>query len=103
MRSQLTVKTLILERLRAGEEATDDEAVEWHHRLNGHECEQTSEHSRIVVLQFMGSQRVRQNLVTEQQTAMLRGRKNSNVQRKKKYLKTTHLIRTYCLKYTKDT
>ena len=77
MRSRLTVKTLILERLRAGEESKDDEAVEWHHQLNGHECEQTSEHSRIVVLQFMGSQRVRQNLVTEQQTAMLRGRKTA--------------------------
>ena len=32
-------KTLMLERLRAGE--GDEEMVEWHHQLNGHELEQT--------------------------------------------------------------
>ena len=32
----------MLERLRAGREGeTEDETVGWHHRLNGHECEQT--------------------------------------------------------------
>ena len=32
----------MLERLRVGGEGlTEDEMVEWHHRLNGHEFEQT--------------------------------------------------------------
>ena len=35
-------KTLMLERLRAGGKgATEDEMIEWHHQLNGHEFEQT--------------------------------------------------------------
>ena len=35
--------------MRAGEEgATDDEMVEWHHRLNEHEFEQTPGDSEIV-------------------------------------------------------
>ena len=56
---------------------------------------QTSEHSRVGVLQFMGSQRVGHNLSDWTTNSNLRGRENSNVQKKKKYLKTTHLIRTY--------
>ena len=44
--------------------------VGWHHRLNGHEFEQTpgdSEGRKPGVLLFMGSQRVGHNLATEQQ------------------------------------
>ena len=39
---------------------TNDEMVGWHHRLNGHESEQTPG-----MLQSMGSSRVRHSLVTE--------------------------------------
>jgi len=44
--------------------------VEWHHRLNRHESEQTLGDGRIGkpgVLQSMGSQRVRHDQVTKQQ------------------------------------
>ena len=34
-------KTLMLGKLRAGEGATEDEVVGCHHRLNGHQLEQT--------------------------------------------------------------
>ena len=35
-------KTLMLGKMRAGGEGTtEDEMVEWHHRLNGHEFEHT--------------------------------------------------------------
>ena len=44
--------------------ATEDEMVGWHHWLNGHEFEQTGKPG---VLQFMGSQRIRHGLKTEQQ------------------------------------
>ena len=42
---------------------TEDEVIGWHHRLNGHEFEQTLGHSEgqgslVFVLQSMGSQRV---------------------------------------------
>ena len=50
--------------------ATEDKMVGWHHWLNGLEFEQTlgdSEAIMLVVLQFMGSQRVRHNLSTTQQ------------------------------------
>ena len=49
---------------------TDDEMVGWHHQLNGHEFKQTlgvSEAQGTGVLQSMGSQCIRHNLVTEQQ------------------------------------
>ena len=49
---------------------TEDEMVGWHHRLNGHEFEQTpgdSEGRKPGVLLFMGSQRVGHNLATQQQ------------------------------------
>ena len=45
----------------------EDEVVRWHHRLNGHEFEWTlgdSEGQRSI-MQSMGSQRVRLNLVTQ--------------------------------------
>ena len=48
--------------------------VVWHHWLNGHELEQTGRWWRTRkpgVLQFMGSQRVRHSLVTEQQHTSL--------------------------------
>ena len=44
--------------------------VRWHHRLNGHEFEQTPGYWRTeepCVLQSMGSQRVGHDLATEQQ------------------------------------
>ena len=45
--------------------------VGWHHRLNGHEFEQTpgdGEGQRsLAVMQSMGSQRTGHNLATEQQ------------------------------------
>ena len=34
-------KTVMVERLRPGEQVTEDEMAGWHHRLNGHEFEQT--------------------------------------------------------------
>ena len=43
--------------------------VGWHHRLNGHEFEQIQDmvkDRKADMLQPMGSQRVRHNLVTEQ-------------------------------------
>ena len=49
---------------------TEDEMVGWHHRLNGHEFEQTlgdSEGQGPGMLQSMGSQRFRHDLATEQQ------------------------------------
>ena len=50
---------------------TEDEMAGWHHRLNGHEFEQTlgdSEGQGSLV--FMGSERVRHGLATEQQRYM---------------------------------
>ena len=44
--------------------------VGWHHQFNGHELGQTlgvGEGQRPVVRQFMGSQRIRHDLATEQQ------------------------------------
>ena len=50
---------------------TEDEMIGWHHRLNRYEYEQTLGDSewqgKPVLLQFMGSQRVGHNSVTEQQ------------------------------------
>ena len=49
---------------------TEDEAVGWHHQLNGHEFEQTlgdDGGQKPGVLQSMGSQRVGHHWVTEQQ------------------------------------
>ena len=47
--------------------ATKDEMVGWHHRLNGHEFEQSLGDREREVLQSMGSQRVGHDLATEQQ------------------------------------
>ena len=50
---------------------TEHKLVGWHHRLNGHEFEQTpgdgEGQGKPGVLQSMGSQRVRQDWGTEQQ------------------------------------
>ena len=50
---------------------TEDETVEWHHQLNGHEFEQAlgdgEGQERLAVLQSMGSQRVGQDWEAEQQ------------------------------------
>ena len=48
--------------------ATEDDMVEWHHGLNGHEFEQTQGDSdeQRTVMQFMGSQRAGNDLATEQ-------------------------------------
>ena len=50
---------------------TEDEMAGWHHRLNGHEFEQTlgdgEKRGKPGVLRSMGSQRVGCNLATEQQ------------------------------------
>ena len=50
---------------------TEDEMVGWHHRLNGHEFEQTQGDSEgqgsLVCCNSMRSQRVRHNFRTEQQ------------------------------------
>jgi len=51
---------------------TENEMVGWHHRLDGHEFEQTLGHSEgqeslMCCMQSMRSQRVRHNLATEQQ------------------------------------
>ena len=52
---------------------TEDEMVGWHHRLNEHEFEQTPGDSEGTgkpgVPQFMGSQRARHDLVTEEKQA----------------------------------
>ena len=56
--------------------ATEDEMVGWHHRFGEHEFEQTpgeSETGKPGLLQSMGSQRVRQDLVIEQQPQLGRG------------------------------
>ena len=70
-RASTLEKTLMPQkRLRTGGEGvTEDEMVGWHHRLSGHEFEQTpgGRTGKPGVLQSMGSQRVRHNLVTKQQ------------------------------------
>ena len=51
---------------------TEEEMVEWHHRLNGHESEQTqgdSEGQGSLAYCSPRGRRVRQDLVTEQQCA----------------------------------
>ena len=56
--------------------ATEDEMVGWHYQFNGLEFEQTpgeSETGKPGLLQSTGSQRVRQDLVTEQQPQLGRG------------------------------
>ena len=56
------------------EGATEDEVVEWHHQLNGHEFEQTlwdSEGQGSLACCSPWSHRVRHNLATEQQILFL--------------------------------
>ena len=52
---------------------TENEMAGWHHQLDGHEFEQTlgDSEGNLGVLQIMGLQRVRHDLVTEQQQSML--------------------------------
>ena len=55
---------------RVGWGGSEDKVIGWHHWLNGHEFEQTSREWRTgkpAVVQSMGSQRVRHDLVTEHQ------------------------------------
>ena len=55
--------------------AKEDEMVGWHHRLNGHEFEQTPRDSERLpkpgMLQSMKLQRIGHNLANEQQWAMI--------------------------------
>ena len=55
---------------------TEDEMVGWHHRINGHEFQQTlgdgEGQGKTDVLQSVRSQRVRHDWVTEQQTMVTR-------------------------------
>ena len=67
-------KTLMLGKIEGGRRrgTTEDEMVRWQHRLNGQELEQPpgdseGHYSLAVVLQSLGSQKVRHDLVTEQQ------------------------------------
>ena len=48
---------------------TEDEMIVWHHQLNGHGFEQNlgDSEGQGCVLQSKGSQRIRQDLVTQQQ------------------------------------
>ena len=54
---------------------TEDEMVEWHHRLNGHEFEQTSgdsERQGSLACCSSWGRRVGHNLATEQQQQSLK-------------------------------
>ena len=64
-------KTLMLGKMEDTEEkrATEDEIVGWYHQFNGHELGQTRSWrgtGKPGMLQFMGSQRARHDLQTEQ-------------------------------------
>ena len=60
--------TLILKESGQEKGVTEDEIVEWHYQVNGHEFEQTPGDSEGQGrLQFMDLQRVRHDLATEQQ------------------------------------
>ena len=67
--ANLLEKTLMLGRVTRG--VTEDEMIGWHHRINGHEFEQTPGDSggegSLACCSLWGSQRVRHDLVTEQQ------------------------------------
>ena len=65
-------KTLMLGKIEGRRRGgRQDEMIGWHHRLNGHEFEQTlgdgEGQGSFGVLQSMGSQRVGHDLATEQQ------------------------------------
>ena len=65
-------KTLMLEKIegKRRKRLVEDEMVGWHHRLSGHESEQTlgdSEGQGSLVLQSVGLQRAGHNLAAEQQ------------------------------------
>ena len=66
-RADLLEKTLMLGKIEGRKRgATENKMVGWHYQLNGHECEHTLGNRKPGVLQSMGSQRVRRNLVIEQ-------------------------------------
>ena len=60
-------KTLMLGKIE-GRRRTEDEMVGWYHWLNGHEFEETRCTEEAGMLQSMGSQKIGQDLVTEQQS-----------------------------------
>ena len=60
----------MLGKIEAGDGETEDEMAGWHHQLNEYELEQIpgdSEGQEPGVLQSMGSQSIKHDLVTEQQ------------------------------------
>ena len=63
--------------------AIEDEIIGWHCRINEHEFEQILGDSEgqgsLAVLQFMGSQRVGHNLVTEQQQQVKGSKENERI------------------------
>ena len=63
--------------------AIEDEIIGWHYRINEHEFEQILGDSEgqgsLAVLQFMGSQRVGHNLVTEQQQQVKGSKENERI------------------------
>ena len=69
--------------------------VGWHHQLNGHEFEQALGDSKgkgsLAVLQAMGSQRVRHNLVTEHQ--QIQGRHVGKKRHREVQIHTTGKVR----------
>ena len=70
-------KTLMLGKIEGRRRrGRQDEMVGWHHRLNGHESEQTPGHSEeegsLVCCSPWGSQIVGHDLVTEQQNDSLK-------------------------------
>ena len=62
--------------------ATEDEIAGWHHRLNGHESEQTQADSEGQ--QSLGSQRVGHDWANEQQQGIKGTAENKTVKEKKK-------------------
>ena len=93
VKSQLTGKDLDTGKDWGQEEkgAIEDETIGWHYRINELEFEQILGDSEgqgsLAVLQFMGSQRVGHNLVTEQQQQQVKGSKENE--------------RTWCLQILK--
>ena len=75
--------------------------VGWHHWLNGHGFEQTGRYWRAVkpgILQFMESQKIGQNLVTEQTTIC---KQYINKQQYKQTIYACTNILTVCIPYSR--
>ena len=82
MRSQLIGKDPDAGKDRGQEKgATEEEMVGWHHQLNRHEFEQApgdgEGKGRLGMLQSMGSKRVGQGLVTQEQQQVFKSSENS--------------------------